>query len=42
MIANGLVLLGVSAFWEPVAKGAIIVAAVLLDILIRKRRSNGA
>jgi ribose transport system permease protein len=42
MIANGLVLLGVSAFWEPIAKGAIIVAAVLLDILIRKRRNSTA
>ncbi|MGH2819806.1 MAG: ABC transporter permease, partial [Actinomycetota bacterium] len=39
MIGNGLVLLGVSQFWEPIAKGFIIVAAVLLDVTIRKRRA---
>ncbi len=38
MISNGLVLLGASAFFEPVAKGLIIVAAVALDILIRSRQ----
>lgn len=37
MITNGLVLLGVSAYFEPVAKGAIIVGAVLLDNLVRRR-----
>jgi ribose transport system permease protein len=39
MISNGLVLLGVSAFWEPVVKGGIIIAAVLLDVTIRRRES---
>ncbi len=39
MITNGLVLLGASAYFEPVAKGTIIVAAVLVDILIRRRRA---
>jgi ribose/xylose/arabinose/galactoside ABC-type transport system permease subunit len=38
MISNGLVLLGVSAYVEPVVKGTIIVAAVLVDTLIRRRR----
>ncbi len=38
MITNGLVLLGASAYFEPVAKGSIIVAAILVDTLIRKRR----
>jgi ribose transport system permease protein len=38
MISNGLVLLGVSAFWEPVVKGLIILFAVLLDVTIRRRR----
>lgn len=39
MITNGLVLLGASAYFEPVAKGSIIVAAVLADTLIRRRRA---
>lgn len=39
MITNGLVLLGASAYFEPVAKGSIIVAAVLVDILIRRKRA---
>lgn len=38
MITNGLVLLGASAYFEPVAKGAIIVSAILVDTLIRQRR----
>ncbi len=38
MITNGLVLLGASAHFEPVAKGAIIVSAILLDTVIRRRR----
>jgi len=37
MITNGLVLLGVSAFFEPVAKGLIIILAILVDTLIRRR-----
>jgi len=28
---NGLTILGLSSFWQYVAKGAVIVAAVLLD-----------
>ena len=39
MITNGLVLLGASAYFEPVAKGFIIVAAVLVDTLVRRRRT---
>jgi ribose/xylose/arabinose/galactoside ABC-type transport system permease subunit len=38
MITNGLVLLGASAYFEPVAKGSIIVAAILVDTVIRQRR----
>jgi ribose transport system permease protein len=37
MITNGLVLLGASAYFEPVAKGSIIVTAVLINILIRRK-----
>jgi ribose transport system permease protein len=39
MITNGLVLLGASAHFEPVAKGLIIVGAILLDTLIRQRQA---
>jgi ribose transport system permease protein len=38
MITNGLVLLGASAYVEPVVKGLIIISAVGLDIAIRKRQ----
>jgi ribose transport system permease protein len=38
MISNGLVLLGASAYFEGVAKGTIIIAAVALDIAIRSRQ----
>ena len=37
MITNGLVLLGVNAHVEPLAKGAIIILAVLLHTLTRKK-----
>src|SRR3954453_6626060 len=37
MISNGLVLLGVSPYWDPVAKGTIIVVAVLMGSLLRRR-----
>jgi len=37
MITNGLVLLGVSAHVEPLAKGGIIIIAVLLHTLTRKK-----
>jgi erythritol transport system permease protein len=35
-LADGLVLLGVSEFWQIVIKGAVIVVAVVLDQLQRK------
>jgi ribose/xylose/arabinose/galactoside ABC-type transport system permease subunit len=38
MISNGLVLLGVSPYWDPVAKGTIIVIAVVMGSLLRGRR----
>lgn len=37
MITNGLVLLGVSAYVEPLAKGCIIIVAVLINILTRRK-----
>jgi ribose transport system permease protein len=39
MITNGLVLLGASAYFEPVAKGSIIVIAVVVDTYIRRKRA---
>lgn len=38
MITNGLVLLGAQQETEPIAKGAVIILAVLLDIVIRRRQ----
>ena len=37
VIANGLDILGVSAYWQKIIKGIIIVAAVLIDV---KRKNN--
>lgn len=39
-IRNGLNILGISAFWQNVATGAIIVLAVYLDRLRRSRQGN--
>jgi ribose/xylose/arabinose/galactoside ABC-type transport system permease subunit len=38
MMNNGLVLLGFNAYWIPVFQGGIIILAVLIDILIRRRQ----
>jgi ribose transport system permease protein len=38
MITNGLVLLGAEQDTEPIAKGAVIILAVVLDVLIRRRQ----
>jgi ribose/xylose/arabinose/galactoside ABC-type transport system permease subunit len=39
LIGNGLVLLGVNSFLQDVIRGAIIVAAVLLNVTLSRRRS---
>jgi ribose/xylose/arabinose/galactoside ABC-type transport system permease subunit len=39
-IGNGLVLLGVNAFFQDVVRGVIIVGAVLINVLLSRR--NGA
>ena len=39
VLSNGLVLMNVSPYYQPIIKGAIIVGAVLLDQLARRRRS---
>ena len=38
MITTGLVLLGAQQDSEPIAKGAVIILAVLLDVVIRRRQ----
>lgn len=38
MISNGTVLLGVDSYYEPVAHGAVILLAVIIDIWVRERR----
>lgn len=40
MIRNGLVLLGVEAYWQEIVIGFIIILAVVLDITIRKRQQE--
>ena len=42
MIGNGLILLGVDSYWEPVAKGLVIICAVSLDGWIRRRQAQAA
>ena len=39
VITNGLNLIGINAFWQDVLKGAIIMAAVIFDVM-RKRKAN--
>jgi len=39
-LSDGLVLVGVSEFWQMVAKGSVIVAAVALDEAQRRRQSR--
>ena len=38
ILHNGLNLIGVSAFWQGSAVGAVIIISVLLDRLLRARR----
>lgn len=37
VIRNGLILLGVSVYWQGVVTGSVIIAAVTLDYFIKKR-----
>ncbi len=41
-LSDGLVLVGVSEFWQMVAKGSVIVAAVALDEAQRRRQSRAS
>lgn len=37
-LTSGLVILGVAAYWQGILKGAVIIAAVAVDVLFSKRR----
>lgn len=38
LIYNGMNLVGISSYWQTICKGLLIIAAVLIDTLINKRR----
>lgn len=38
LIYNGMNLLGISSYWQTIAKGLLIIAAVMLDMFMNKRR----
>lgn len=40
LIGNGLILLGVNSFLQDVIRGAIIVAAVLLNVTLSRRQNR--
>jgi ribose transport system permease protein len=40
ILSNGIVLMDISAYWERVIIGAVVIVAVLMDVL-RKRRARG-
>jgi len=40
ILANGLTVVGVSGFWQSAASGAIIIVAVVIDTLVRRRLNN--
>jgi ABC-type xylose transport system permease subunit len=38
ILSNGLNLMGVPSFWQQVIKGVVLILAVLLDVLTKRRR----
>jgi ribose/xylose/arabinose/galactoside ABC-type transport system permease subunit len=38
LIYNGMNLIGISSYWQTITKGLLIIGAVLIDMLINKRR----
>jgi ribose/xylose/arabinose/galactoside ABC-type transport system permease subunit len=38
LIYNGMNLLGVSSYWQTIMKGLLIVAAVMLDMLLHRKK----
>jgi ribose/xylose/arabinose/galactoside ABC-type transport system permease subunit len=38
LIYNGMNLLGISSYWQTIMKGLLIVAAVMLDLLLRRKK----
>ena len=39
MISNALTLLSVSIFWQIVVTGVVLIVAVSIDVLLRRRRA---
>lgn len=37
VIRNGLIILGISAYWQEFAIGAVVIGAITIDLLIRRR-----
>ena len=42
VLGDGMVMLGVSTFWQKVIKGAVIIAAVVVDQLQQRMQSKAA
>jgi ribose/xylose/arabinose/galactoside ABC-type transport system permease subunit len=38
LIYNGMNLLGVSSYWQTIMKGLLIIGAVLLDMLLHRKK----
>ena len=38
ILSNGLNLMGVPSFWQQVIKGVVLILAVVLDVLTKRRR----
>jgi ribose/xylose/arabinose/galactoside ABC-type transport system permease subunit len=39
LIYNGMTLLGITAYWQTITKGLLVIGAVLLDMFMNKRRA---
>lgn len=42
ILSNGLTVVGVSGFWQSAASGAIILVAVIIDTLVRRRMNDSS
>ncbi len=38
LIYNGMNLVGISSYWQTITKGLLIIAAVMLDMLMNRRK----
>jgi ribose/xylose/arabinose/galactoside ABC-type transport system permease subunit len=39
LIYNGMTLIGISSYWQTITKGLLVIGAVLLDLLMNKKRA---